>query len=457
MSDSEKRRKFLFLESAVDPNVRIRKADFRKNPLDQSGSRQKRPGRDNRALQNDTTGVGITSRFLPPVRAPGYLALENTTTLPQRRKTSSRWTLISFGLLVLAPVVLAAVYYAFIASPQYVTEFRFSVTDNTPSSTLASSASSIGGLSSLLGGAMTSSSQNYLVADFLMSREAVDELQKKINITSLYERPNIDWWSRFGRSEPIEKFVTYWQSMVNASYDQVTGLATAQVRAFTPQDSLLIANMLVGMAEHLVNDIATRPQRDAVKYAEAEVKRAEDRLKEIQSELTNYRNSENVIDPNNSVVMSNVTLAQSLRANITQMETQLSSLLQQKINRSSPNAQVLQSRITATKSQLADVEAQISKNTGGNQALSKIVSRYEQLMLDRSFAQSMVTSTMSTLEMARATAAAQHLYITPYVRPALPESSTYPNRIASVGWVAFIAFFIWLLGLLLYRSIQEHV
>jgi capsular polysaccharide transport system permease protein len=296
-----------------------------------------------------------------------------------------------------------------------------------------------------------------MVTDFLTSRQAVDELQKKINVTSLYARPIADWWARFDASKPIEKFLPYWQSMVTANYDQVTGIAVAEVRAFTPQDADLIAKTLVGLAENLVNDIATRPQKDAVRYAEKEVERAEQKLKDIQTQLTAYRNKESVIDPTNSVVMSNVTLSQNLHASLSQLQTQLASLLQQQVNRNAPTVQVLQSRIDATKAQIADVDAKISKDTKSNQALSKVVSEYEGLMLDRTFAQNLVTSTMSTLEMARANAAQQHLYITPYVRPSLPQSSTYPNRPKAIFMVAFVCFLSWLVGLLIYRSIREHL
>ncbi len=373
--------------------------------------------------------------------------------LPGVRRRSYA-ALISFAICVILPVIVASVYYVFIASNEYVSEFRFAVTDSNATST----PSAASGLAALLGGStVANTSQNYLVADYLTSREAVDQLEAKIDIKNLYSKPTVDWWSRFDASKPIEKFLPYWQKMITANYDQVTGLATAQIRAFSPQDAYLIASALVGLAEKLVNDIATRPQKDAVRYAENEVRRAEDRLKEIRAEMTKYRNTRSVIDPNSSVVVSNVTLAQNLRASLIQLQTELGSLLQQNINATSPTIQVLQSRINATKAQLTGVEAQISKSTDGNQALSKVVGEYEQLDLERQFAQNMVTSTMQTLEQARATAAAQHLYITPYVRPSMPQSATYPKRLASIAMVALTSFLIWIFGVLLLRSIREHV
>jgi capsular polysaccharide transport system permease protein len=472
MSDAENRRRILFIESlgpkAGADSGRQTSEDARSG-ADQSAPDSRfendeatKSRRRGLSLRGDTNlrprverlpdearrGISRQRKLAPPVGTPPTLSL------PTRTRRRSYLTTISFAVCVLLPIAVASIYYGFIAADQYMAEFRFSVID-TSSSSSSSTSTALAGLSSFLGGSGSSGSQNYLVTDFLTSRQAVDELEKKINLAKLYSRPIADWWSRYNNAQPIEKLLPYWQSMVNATYDPVTGLATAQIRAFTAEDAQLIASTLVSLAEGLVNEIATRPQKDAIRYAENEVKRAEARLKEVQLQLTDYRNTESVIDPTNSVVMSNVSLAQSLRGTLTQLDTQLSTLLQQKINQSAPTVQVLQSRIAATKSQLADVDAQISKNTNGNQALSKVVSQYESLMLDRGFAQNMVTSTMTTLELTRANAAAQHLYITPYVRPSLPESAIYPKRIQMVLWVALISWMIWTLGLLFYRAIRE--
>ncbi|MGC1466255.1 MAG: hypothetical protein WA792_11035 [Pseudolabrys sp.] len=481
MSDDESRKRLLFLESLAatvhkethgGPQKNVPEPDAtastannqQKNPRANRDLRKKR--HPDARLQGKAGPPAVRSARLPeqtgrerqvilPVRhVPDFSQVGQVlSSLPAGRRRSYAG-LISFVICVVVPIIFASIYYFFIASNEYVSEFRFTVTDsNTPSA-----ASAVSGLSSLLGGsAVPSSSQNYLVTDYLTSREAVDQLQAKINIKDIYSRPTIDWWSRFNASKPIEKFVPYWRKMVTADYDQVTGLATAQVLAFSPQDAYSVASELVILAEKLVNDIATRPQKDAVRYAENEVRRAEDRLKNIRGEMTKYRNMQGVIDPNSSVVVSNVTLAQNLRASLIQLQTELGSLVQQNINATSPTAQVLQSRINATKAQLAGVEAQISKTTDGSQALSKVVGEYEQLDLERQFAQNMVTSTMQTLEQARATAAAQHLYITPYVRPSVPESATYPKRFSSIGMVAITSFLIWVFGLLMIRSIREHV
>jgi capsular polysaccharide transport system permease protein len=244
--------------------------------------------------------------------------------------------------------------------------------------------------------------------------------------------------------------------MVSAHFDQVTGIAIAQVRAFTPEDALLIANSLVTLSEELVNRLASRTQNDAVRFAQNEVTRAEERLKNIRAKLTEYRNRVGVIDPATSMVASNSTLVQGLRATLAQLEMQMQTLRFQNLQPNAPAMITLQNQVNSTKAQLASIEGSVGRNKTGD-ALSAVVAEYEQLDLERQFAQNMVTSTMAALDTARASAAAQHLYITPYVTPSLPESSMYPRRILSIFTVAGLALIVWLIGLLIGRSVFERL
>jgi capsular polysaccharide transport system permease protein len=254
----------------------------------------------------------------------------------------------------------------------------------------------------------------------------------------------------------MEDFVDYWQGMMTAYYDQVTGIAVAQVRAFTPEDALLIANTLVTLSEELVNKIANRTQTDAVRFAQREVERAEERLKAVRAKLTEYRNRVGVIDPATSVVASNSALTQGLRTTLAQLETQLQTLRLQNLQPNAPAMVTLQNQINSTKEQMAIIEKSVGRNQSGD-ALSAVIAEYEQLDLERQFAQNMVTSTMAALDAARAAAASQHLYITPFVRPSMPESSLYPRRILSIMTVAVIALVIWLVGVLVGRAVAERL
>lgn len=301
--------------------------------------------------------------------------------LPGRDTSINLIRLASFVLCVVLPTLMAFVYFLLIASPQYVSEFRFSVKDN--------SAPQHMGMPSMLPGTgapvMGSVVENFLVVDYLTSRQAVDDLQKMVPLIDFYARSDVDSWSRFDRSQPVEDFVAYWRKMVRANYDQITGIASAQVRAFTPQDSQAVANALVVLSEELVNRIANRTRIDAVKFAESEVEKAQERVRRVRAQL---------------------------------------------VERTAGNAQ------------------QVSPQVGANAALL--------LDLERQTSQNLLAGAMQALDQARANAVTQHLYITPYVRPSLPQSATYPRPYLWTLLVAAGAFAIWLIGLLTLRAIFDH-
>jgi len=391
--------------------------------------------------------------------------------LPSSTPKRTHGVLISFALAVLLPTALVAGYYYLLAEDEYFAEFRFSVSQGNPvlpgsiPATVTSGATGQGAgasgalasISSMLGGSSgPSSTQNFIVTDYLKSPQAVRDLQKRIAITELYAKPEISWLERFDKSRPIEKFIGYFQQFVYSDYDQVTGLAVANVRAYRPQDAKLIAKTMADLSEELVNDINNRANKDAVRYAEEENKRAEQYLKDVNVRLLNFRTREGVINPETGVVTTNVALVQALQGQVVDLQTQLGTLGLQNIDGNSPSVRLLRSQIASSKEQLADVEHKIAHDSEGARALAPVVGEFEDLTFQQQYAEAMLTQTMQALELARANAIVQHLYIEPYVMPSTPEMSTYPRRALNtvIGAVSFFGF--WLLGLLIFRSIQDH-
>lgn len=377
--------------------------------------------------------------------------------LPQRTRRRPLGGLISFVMCVVLPTVIAAIYYYGYATNQYVAHFRFAVRDT---STATSTSDATQSLTAMIGvsGAATSMTENYMVVEYMTSRQAVEDLQKRIGLTERYDQPSIDFWSRLSPEAPMERVARYWKTMTKVEYDTVQGTSSAEVRAFSPDDAYTIARTLLSLGEELINDVAQRPQREAIQYAEAEVKRAEERLKSVWMHLAEFRNRSGVIDPIANLVVSNATVAATIRSNLSQIQTDISALRKQGLGANSAPVQALTVKLRATEEQLKEVEGQISKSKqSGDASIGSIVARYEQLDLERQFAQNMVTSTMQSLEQAKANASAKRLFITAFVQPAVPQMSTHPNRLVAVLTVAGASLLLWTIGLLLSRSIKEHV
>lgn len=400
-----------------------------------------------------TEARGVT---VEPVRRDDTVVDVQIPELP-RRARKRRWGgLVSFVLCVVLPTIVSGIYYFAYATDQYVARFQFMVRDI---STATSTSAATDALTAMVGSTSKSTPfENYMLVEYMTSRQAAQDLQDKIDIVTRYSRPFIDSWSRLDPSSPLEGIARYWKLMARVEYDTVQGTSAAEIRAFTPEDAFLIAKTLLILGENLVNEMAQRPQLEAIQYAEAEVKRAEDRLKTVVADLAAFRNASGVIDPLTNLVASNAKMATDLRAAMSTMQAEMSALRRQGLSANSAQYQSLQVRFKATEDQLKEVEAQVSKaKQSGDTSIANIVARYEQLELERIFAQNMITSTMQSLEQARANASSKRLYVTAFVKPVEPQVSTYPRRFISVLTVAGASLLLWTISLLLARSIGEHL
>ncbi len=134
--------------------------------------------------------------------------------------------ILGFLVMVILPTIAAGIYYSFFASPQYVSEFRFSVRgqDGMPTDSL-SAATAVNSMAVI--------ADNFLVADFAESRDVVDKLESEVGLRRIYGADSVDWLSRFNRGGSVESLVKYWGGKVDAHFDMSTGINSVSVRAFS--------------------------------------------------------------------------------------------------------------------------------------------------------------------------------------------------------------------------------
>ena len=82
--------------------------------------------------------------------------------------------------------------------------------------------------------------------------------------------------------------------------------------------------------------------------------------------------------------------------------------------------------------------------TGGT-TLSGQVAAYEELLVEREFAEKAYVSALSTLEKARVDAAQQQRYLATFVPPSLPQEALYPRRVLNAFMVLAVAALLWAL------------
>lgn len=356
---------------------------------------------------------------------------------------------IWFFIFVVAPITISVIYYGLVASDQYASESRFIVKGRSERS------DQLTGIASLIqtGGLSPGQEQTSEVIDYIKSRNALAELQRRIKVESKYELTGIDLFSRypfFWKSDRFENLYQYYLNKISAKVDSETGLAVLNVRAFSPGDAKQINAVLLDLSEALVNRLNDRARGRAIAEAERRVAAAQDRVRNARIALGQYRNNQALIDPLKQAG-SVLAISDQLIAQQAALQAQLDLMV--RTTPRNPSIPALRARIAAIGAAIA---GQNSRAVGGHSALSSKMGGYDNLVLEQEFASQNLNAASAALEQARSEAQRQQFYLERVVEPQAPDLSRYPRRLFSILTVAGVALCLYLIGWMLIIGIIEH-
>lgn len=355
----------------------------------------------------------------------------------------------TFWITVALPTVLAALYYGLMASDIYISESRFVV--RSPERAAPS------GLGALLSSAGISRSHDdtYTVHGYIASRDALEVLDKRLQLRAAYSDPSIDvlrrfpgmtWWA-----DSFEDFFAHYTNQVEIAYDPASSITTLQVRAFTPQMAHDINEALLQMSETLVNNLNDRSRQDLIQVAQREVKTAEARSTAAALALTAFRQKGGVFDPAREAGLQ-IDTAARLREDLRVTETQIAQLRQ--VAPGNPQIATLGAQAERLRRAIADETAKV---VGQGNSINAKAAAYERLMLEKDFADKGLVSALATLEAARNDAARKQLYLERLVKPNLPDTPLEPRRWRAVLTVLVLGLVVWGVFSLLIAGVREHV
>jgi capsular polysaccharide transport system permease protein len=363
-------------------------------------------------------------------------------------------TIALFVLMVAVPNVVAMTYFGLIASDQYVSEAKFTV-----SSGVIPKMDEMGSVTGVPPILIVQDTQ--VVTNYVHSRPMVEELERTVGLRDVYSAPSIDFWARFRKDKPIEKFTDYWEKMSSASITLPSGIVTLTVRAFTPEDAKRIADEVVRLSENLINDLNGRMRTDTVLASERDMQQAAQDLGHARIQMEFERNAEGLID----VGQTNKALsdlAADLEADFLKAQQEYDAQLHY-VSADAPQMQVLKSRITAMKSQLEQLQAQLTTqgeqdaSAAADKALSGKMTKYAELDLDERIAEKRYALTVATVEAARVLSERRMLYLHEVVAPALPEESEYPKRWLSIGMTFLASLIAWVVAVAAMAFVRNHM
>ena len=355
-----------------------------------------------------------------------------------------------FAGVVLVPMLLALVYYVLFATNRYVSNAELAVrqTDSTNSSL------NNPGLSLLLGSTNpTSREETLYLRQYIISNDMLEVLKNELNwlehYSSVYKDP-LYWLSS---DAPQSEVLTFYQRVVQAHFDNETGLLKIEVQAFEPEYSQKVLQAILKESERFVNELSHKMTRDQLAFVEQELATARANYEVKRDELLQFQAQNNLLDAEATVTARSGMIAA--------METELASekaklaALAASLNSRAPQVVQQTRKIEAIEQQLV-IETQRLIAQEGSNKLNTVASKFRDLTIQSGIAEEAYKVSLASLENTRIEINKKFRSLAVIVSPNLPEDAIYPDRLYNlitilIGLLALfgIARFIW-------ATIEDH-
>ncbi|WP_245890699.1 sugar transporter [Albidovulum aquaemixtae] len=371
-----------------------------------------------------------------------------------KSKASRRRTIIkaAFLLVVAVPLLIASFYLFWVAGDQYASKTGFVVRKSDKTATTA--AELLGGLTSIT---QASSTESTILYEFIRSQHMVELVDEKLDLRTIYSRPDFDPIFAFDPDGSIEKLERYWARMVRPHFDSSSGLLELRVLAFNPDDARRIAEEIVRQSSIKINDMSAVARSDRTSYAREDLEKTINVLKAARQSMTEFRSRNRIVDPKADVQVQ-MGLISTLQTQLADAMIELD-MLNLTTRNEDPRINQVEQRISVIRSRIDAERGQIgvgSGYAGGEETFSQILEEFESLSVDLEFAERAYVAALATYDEALAEANRQSLYLATYIEPTRAETSEYPRRFTLLSLMALFLGLAWAIGSLIAYSVWDR-
>lgn len=369
------------------------------------------------------------------------------------REAHTPWGgILGFVAFVILPVAAAAWYLFWIAGDRYASRTAFSIRSNEVAAPIE-----IFGAVTQLGGS-SAVTDGRILYDYIGSRPMLDRARGALALDDAWNRHPGDWLFALGRDEPVEDVLWHWQRMVSVHLDSSSGILTVEALAFTASDAQAIAREILAASGELVNRLSEHARTDAVRHAATELESAEQRLRAIRTRLRTFRDIEQEVDPSQNA-QATLELVAALVEEQARAQVRLESL-GSVLDANAPRLRALRREIETLERRIAQERTRIGTGdqprTGDARPLSEVVGDFEELVVDREFAEQAYTLALATYEQAQAEARRQSRHLAVHIPPTLSEEAEYPDRPTLLIAAIAACLAIWAILMLIIANIRER-
>lgn len=357
---------------------------------------------------------------------------------------------LAFVLFVLLPALAGGYYYAAVASPQYETESRLVV--RTIGMQTSEDESGPGRVTMLGGAAVIQDA--YILVNYLKSIDIVKDLQEDVDLRARFTHPDADPLARLEQDASIEELHAYWQGQTIAYVDGPSGIIQFTVRAFTPEDAVLISQHAIDRASQLIEVLSEQAKRDLLERARLELDNA---LAVYITSLDNLRDLQNeagILNPLTEAGVSTELIA-SLFLERLQAEAEMKTLEARGVT-ASPQLDTLRTRIEALDAQIARQRQQMAGLEQQSGELSAFFARITALETERLLAESLYRSASRNFDLAKSGTQRQSTFVSVFAPPITPSEPGHPQRF--MFWLILVSCCLaaWGTAVLIWAAVEDH-
>lgn len=355
-----------------------------------------------------------------------------------------------FLATVVIPTVLSALYFGLIASDQYTSVSSFLI--RSPENT---SSSALGGLFKGVSGFTQSDDSSYTVQTYIESRDAMKVLDDRLHIRDAFRKTSVDYINRFasfGFQNSAEEFYRYYgKNIVSVEVDSNSPIVTLSTNAYDASLAWNINKQLLDLSEQMVNKMNERARQDLIDVAQRDVDSSKERDRIATVALANYRNSAGVIDPERQ---SSVPLQQVGKLQDDLVATRVRIAEMQRLSPENPGLPGLAERATVLQQEIDRINQSIAGQPG--HSLASKAAQFEQLTLEKEFADKILASAITSLEQARIEAERKQLYLERISDPSLPDHAMEPRRARNILATFLLGMILWGVLTIVIGGVREH-
>lgn len=344
------------------------------------------------------------------------------------------------------PFILSCCYFGFIASDRYVAEAKVIIKQ-----------AENGGKGSfdipLLGSSSSTGKQDaYLVRDFILSLDMLNQLDTTLALRAHYQNKDADLLSRLWESDPQEEFLNYYRKHLTISYDELSGVLAIQAQAFNPEFAQKIVQTILQQSENYINQINIQLAKEQMRLFQVELERASEHLRQSKQQMLGFQDQYQLFSPEQESG-AKLTMVNELEAELTHLRAELNNL-RAYMNDTAPDILALKAKIRALENQL---QIERRKLVGdGNNTFSDVNARYADLMLDLEFATDLYKTALVSLEKARVEAYQKLKHLVVVDSPSLAEEAKFPRRIYNLASILVILLLLYGTLQITVATIREH-